>query len=118
MGSDWDIESRPDEQMDALVAIYASGAVLTFGHDLRPLSHAREGVWELKTPDLRIFGWFYKMDCFVADKAGGASKIKDHDLYYGYINEVVRFRNALDLTPPKYVPGEDPRVVISNFSYS
>jgi hypothetical protein len=43
--------------------------------------------------------------------------VKRHRLYYGYANEAARFRDRLDLDAPKFVPGDDPHAVVSNFSY-
>jgi hypothetical protein len=115
--SDWGIERTPTQQLDSLVGVFASGEVLCFEQQFKPLGHLGEGVWELKTPDLRVFGWFPQRDCFIADRADLASRIKQHHLYRGYVGEVVRFRNDLDLDEPKFLTGEDPRYVVSNFSF-
>src|SRR6266571_754944 len=63
--STWNVELTPAEQLTALVEIYCSGDVLTFGWQFKPLTHVKDGIWELKTADLRVFGWFHKRDCFV-----------------------------------------------------
>ena len=55
-------------------------------HIMRP---NRNGVWELKTPDVRFFGWFACKDCFVAAEAASAEQVKAHSLYHGYSNQVV-----------------------------
>jgi hypothetical protein len=81
---------------------------------LRP---AGDGVWELKTADLRVFGWFHAKDCFLGHCADTAERVKEHRLYTGYVGEVVRFRDSLPLDEPKYIPGEDPDAVVSNSSY-
>lgn len=117
LGSSWNIETSPLEQFDALMEVYTSGDVLTYGHTLNPLRHVADGVWELKTADLRIFGWFPVMDVFVGVVADLAQRVKEHHLYNGYAGDVVRFRDALDLDEPKFIAGTDPRYVVSNFSY-
>ena len=38
LGSTWKIESSPLEQLDALMAVYASGDTLTFGWQFKPLN--------------------------------------------------------------------------------
>ena len=43
--------------------------------------------------------------------------IKKYNLYAGYAGEVERFRNQLDLNEPKYVVGENPDVVVSNYDH-
>ena len=115
--SDWGIESTPKEQFIERHAVFAAGECLYFGNHIRPLTPVTHGVWELKTQDLRIFGWFPARDCFVAHRGQQATFIKRHNLYTGYVGDVVRFREALDLDEPKFIPGDDPRVVVSNFSF-
>jgi hypothetical protein len=53
----------------------------------------------------------------VAAVADTAYRCKKFDLYAGYAGEVVRFRNALDLDEPKFIPGDDPNAVVTNFDY-
>ena len=75
-----------------------------------------DGVWELKTDDIRVFGWFPRKDCFVGAVADDATRIKTLKLYYGYANVTTkRFLAALDLDHPKCVLGDNPHAVVSNF---
>ena len=113
----WQVEVNPTQQLDALVEIFCSGQTLTFGPQFKPLTHLKDGIWELKTPDLRIFGWFCKKDHFIAGTMDEAFTVKNHNLYAGYAGEVERFRDQLDLNEPKFVSGEDPNVVVSNYNY-
>ena len=116
--STWNVELSPIEQLQAFVEeVFCPGATLTFGQQFKPLTHIRDGIWELKTADLRVFGWFYKKDCFIGSAADMTDKIKRHRLYFGYVNEADRFRDGLNLNEPKFVPGEDPYAVVSDFSY-
>jgi len=115
--SSWNIELTPVEQFDALGAIFAAGDTLTFGWHFKPLTHIHHGIWELKTADLRVFGWFPRKDCFVGVVADETSKIKKHDLYAGYAGEVARFRDALALNEPKYLAGDSPNDVVSDWNY-
>ncbi len=91
--------------------------MLTYSHRFKPLTHHRDGIWELKTPDLRIFGWFVKRDQFVGWAADATEKIKKHNLYHGYAREAGHFRDNLNLDPPKFVQGDKPDAVVSNFDY-
>ena len=113
--SNWNIELSPTEQLDAFLAIYASGETLTYGWQFAPISPIGDGVWELKTADVRVFGWFAHRDCFVGVVGDIAQRVKQHDLYRGYKGEVVRFRHDLNLNEPKFVAGDDPNAVVSNF---
>ena len=116
-GSTWKIESTPAEQLDAILNVFVSGEVLTFSDNFRPLRPIGESVWEIKTADVRIFGWFPMLDCFVGVVADLAQRVKEIGLYAGYRGEVIRFRNKLDLDEPKFLPGELPDGIISNFDY-
>ena len=86
-------------------------------HRFKPLNHLSEGVWELKTADVRIFGWFAVKDCFIGTDGDLKRNIIDRNLYRPYAEQAARFRSLLDLDEPKFVTGEDPRNVVSDFYY-
>lgn len=115
--SDWNLQLTPEEQLAEYFEVFCSGSPITVEHQLKPIQHVGDGVWYLKTSDLRVFGWFPEKDCFVGVVAKLATFAKKHQLYHGLAGEVVQFRDTLDLDPPKFVPGGDPNDVISNFSY-
>lgn len=117
LGSTWGIDQSPTEQFDAYMEIFASDEPLYFGWAFKPLVHLADGVWELKTADLRIFGWFSAKDCFIAYVADTKERIRLHRFYNGYAQETLRFRTQLDLNEPKFVLGDDPHAVISNFDH-
>ena len=116
LGSSWKIELTPEEQVFALTEIFAAGRPLAFGTQFNPLRPIKNGVWELKTADVRIFGWFHRRDRFVAVVADDATRIKQIGLYAGYVGDAVRFRERLDLDEPKFVPGDDPNDVVSDWT--
>ena len=116
--SSWKIEETPSEQLYALLLKFVVGKVLTYQNEFYPIVPHRHGVWELKTADLRVFGWFPAVDCFLGLVADTTQRVKDHDLYHGYCNEVVRFRETLELDEPKFIEGREPKDVVSNFAYS
>jgi hypothetical protein len=66
---------------------------------------------------LRIFGWFHAKDCFIGYRAEHADFVKKHNLYYGLASEAARFRDQLDLDEPKFIPGDDPNVILSNYNF-
>jgi hypothetical protein len=97
LAATWQTELTCQEQVVDLTEMFCAGDELdstTQFHVLRPYEH---GVWELKTGDVRIFGWFPKKDHFIGVVAHDAYFVKRHDLYHGLIGEVVRFRDALIL---------------------
>jgi hypothetical protein len=115
--SDWKVEETPLQQLDALAEVFCSGVALTFGRRFKPLRPTENGIWELKTADLRIFGWFAARDCFIGGALDLTFNVKNHGLYTGYVGEVVRHRDLLDLNEPKFVPGDNPNDVVSNYDY-
>ncbi len=75
-------------------------------HDMDPQG---EGVWELKTADLRIFGWMYQPKAFVAARYGYADHYKEPTKIKTYADErreVIKARNELPLDGIKFVMGE------------
>jgi hypothetical protein len=117
MASSWNIEVSPLEQFDELLDRFCSGDFLIVGHDFKCLHRHENGVWELKTADLRIFGWFYLRDTFIAAAAEAKWKIEESGLYHGMIEQTVRDRDRLELDPPKFLSGSDPNVVVSSFNF-
>jgi len=77
---------------------------------LRPHGH---DVFELKAPDVRIFGWFHERDRFIAARGASMEDVKNHDLYLGFVGEVDRARAALDLDEPKCLWGAGEDDVVS-----
>jgi hypothetical protein len=115
--SQWNIEQTPIQQYDALLEIFCSGEVLTYGPQFKPLNHLSDGIWELKTADLRIFGWFNVRDSFIAGAIDTAFRVKNHNLYAGHANVVAYRRRLLSLDEPKFIIEEDPTHVVSSFNY-
>lgn len=115
--SSWNIELSPIEQLDAILNNYCSGRELTFERQINPIRHISLGIWEIKTADLRIFGWFYKKDIFICSHINIADFIKEYKLYNGLRDESCRWRNDLELDEPKFVAGDNPNDVISAFNY-
>lgn len=114
--SSWKIEESPVEQVYALVAIFCKGEPLAIGHRFKYLiSRNTEGIWELKTADVRMFGWFPQKDRFVVSACGFADHVKRHNLYQGFCVQAQRDRDLLALNPPKFIPGDDPDDVVSNW---
>lgn len=115
--SSWGIEVPPIEQLDTILRNYCAGYELTFDRQIKPIHHIRFGIWEIKTPDLRLFGWFHLRDNFICTHINLANFIKEHGLYAGIRDESCRIREDLDLDEPKFIAGDDPNDVISAFSY-
>lgn len=117
LGSAWNIQESPIEQLDALLALFCAGEPLAVGHKFKSLNALGEGIWELKTADIRMFGWFATKDCFVVTDCDLKRHIVERNMYGPYCEQAVRFRDRIDLDEPKFIPGEDPLDVVSDFYF-
>lgn len=115
--SDRGLDTSPLEELNDLLTVYVGGNQLAFGGQFHPLEHVDAGIWELKTVDVRVFGWFAAHDHFVCTNVDMKKTVKTGGLYPHYRDRAVSFRHDLDLDEPKFVPGDDPANVISNYSY-
>jgi hypothetical protein len=105
--------TTPTEQIDDLFHSFLSGQPLIFTRQFRVVRVEDNAVWELKTPDIRIFGWFMAKDCFVAVFGNWADTIKNHDLYRGYRIAIRRLRRDLEIDATLCVKGTNPDDVLS-----
>ncbi|MFB2549983.1 hypothetical protein [Ensifer soli] len=70
---------------------------------MRPYS---EDVYELKTNDLRFFGWFVRPRVFVVARNDTFEMVHSQQgVHLKHLGEVVRMRREIDLDEPKYTPG-------------
>jgi hypothetical protein len=107
------VQASAAEQLDDLFHSFLRGDRLVFTRQFRVIRAEENAVWELKTPDLRIFGWFMAKDCFVAVFGNWADTIKDHDLYRGYRIAIRRLRRELGIDASLCVRGNSPDDVVS-----
>lgn len=118
-GNEFDL----DEQFDALIYSFCIGEQFQLPGDFHEMDHRDPGVWELKTADLRLFGWFYRRDVFIVTDVKDATFVKKGpenvtvtvSLYHGFCTSAVHWRDQLDLDPPKFVDGKHPENVLSNY---
>jgi len=101
------------EQAAVTLADFVGGARFDHPSRIRYLKPKESGVWELKTGDLRIFGWFPSHDCFVAANGADAYDAKQPGGYAALIRGVVKCRERLNLDEPKFVQSTELRDVIS-----
>jgi hypothetical protein len=106
-------EATAAEQVDDLFNSFLSGRSLVYMKQFRSIRAEKNAVWELKTPDVRIFGWFLKKDCFVAVFGNWTDVIKDHDLYRGYRISIRRMRREWGVDESLCVQGVLPGDVLS-----
>lgn len=106
-------EATPVEQIDELFYSFLRGLPLIPMRQFRFIRAETNAVWELKTPDVRIFGWFLKKDCFVCVFGNWVDLVKDHDLYRGYRIAIRRLRRELKIDDNLCVQGVTPSDVLS-----
>jgi len=109
---------NPHEQVEDLLYGFITGRPMTYGYHYKPLSalpqkDASEGsVWELRTTDVRLIGWFPRRATFLAVCGCLKKDIASAKLYKPYIIETRKFRDEIDIDPPKAIVGDLPSHVL------
>ena len=100
----------PAEQMILRVQQWLSGAPLQKGPMFKELEFPKDNdVWELKTSDLRMFGWMYQPKKFIVASCGYADHYKEPTKTKNYADDVravMDARQALPLDGAKFVKGK------------
>ncbi|WCT78903.1 hypothetical protein [Novosphingobium humi] len=113
--SDFGVERTPIEQVASLLENFCAGKALAFPRQFHPLVHIDSGIWQLKTADVRLFGWFCGQDQFICSNGDMATRIKKNHWYERYRDEAIGFRDILALDDPKFVAGGQPDDVVSAY---
>lgn len=97
----------PAEEFDDLLFNFISSeGEVRYNKTFKDLIPMRDELWELKTYQLRIFGWFYRKDQFIAVRPGRKAELKNgSDAYHTAMNVVRDRRAVLPLDEPKFVGG-------------
>ena len=101
-------QQTPSEQLDAILYKWISGKRFVYDRMFKDLSPAEDEVWELKTADLRIFGWMYRPKIFIGVLGDFADFYKEPNktkFYSDAKNKVIAKRDLLDIDGPKFVEG-------------
>lgn len=102
----------PRQQMDTLLRKWTAGKPMRQGRAFAIMRPPTNSVWEMKTVDLRIFGWMHKPKCFVAVFGGLADDYKSQngnspkESYKEAMDRVIWIRDRLGLDEPKFVTGD------------
>lgn len=103
-----DQQSTPKEQAWQIIASFLRGEELYEEEDFWLMRPSEADVFELKSPDIRFFGWFARPKCFIIVAADTFENTHNPPLHNGYRDMVIRVRNAIDLDEPKFVEGAGP----------
>jgi hypothetical protein len=95
----------PTQQLDAIFADFVAGEPLEFRKHIRVIQPWQNGVWEIRTTDLRVFGWFVAKNGFICSSAGLKHQIERHGLYPKHRKRAEAARDRLNLNNPKCVYG-------------
>jgi hypothetical protein len=98
----------PLEQQIHRLRQWISGAPITYDRMFHEILPHERGVWELKTADLRYFGWMYRTREFVVARCGYADDFKGDTKKKTVADErdqVVARREALPLDGEKWKDG-------------
>jgi hypothetical protein len=99
--------TTPLEQFEQIIYEFVVGKPLAYSVDRRKLEPLAQNVWELKTADVRIFGWVPRKACFIVVDGEPKGKVSRFRFYAPYVQAVVAFRDQLDLDHPKAIGGMD-----------
>lgn len=104
----------PALQARNLIKSFETGAPFKGSKLFKKMSPLSDDIFELRSPDLRFFGWFPKIDHFIAVRGDLFENLKaDTSLYEQHRLAAVGFRQELDLDEPKYTPGAGEQDVVS-----
>jgi hypothetical protein len=107
----YDESDSPAIQLESEFSGFRNGDGLAYDRDMHTLDPRHLWVWELKTPDLRIFGWFPAKNYFVAHLGENKANLVKWDAYKPYVDEVVAYRTGLARHLPDFVEGGSSHVV-------
>jgi hypothetical protein len=99
----------PKEQLIERLRQWMSGDPMAYGRMFKDMEPRTDEVWEMKTADLRLFGWIYRPREFIAVCGGYADDYKEPTKTKNYADDrraVVRARDALPLDGDKLAIGE------------
>ena len=98
----------PKEQVDNILYRWITGKDILYTRQFQDLMPRADEVWEMKTADIRIFGWIYQPRKFIAVFGDYADLYKGKNASRSYEDArrtVIRERDNLDLSPPKFAEG-------------
>lgn len=104
-------KESPSDQMNTVLRKWNTGKPMAQGRAFAIMRPTPKFVWEMKTADLRIFGWVYRPKVFIGAFAGFADDYKKQngqppkESYDAARNRVLWIRDHLNLDPPLFATG-------------
>ncbi|MDF1599686.1 hypothetical protein PZ895_07840 [Mesorhizobium sp. YIM 152430] len=104
----------PAQQALAILQSYNAGHAFIGSRMFQRMSPSSDDIWEMRTPDLRFFGWVPTRDCFIAVKGDLFENLKnDKSLYERHRIDAKLHRADTDLDEPKYQAGAKEADIVS-----
>lgn len=101
----YDNVQTPRQQVDDLLYEFISGSDIISTWPPHAMTPNETGIWELRTADLRFFGWFWRKGVFIMTAIDTKKRCKELSLYGGYRDQCARDRYNFDLDPPLFCTG-------------
>ena len=95
----------PYEQTEQILYDYVIGRPMAYSIEIRKLEPLSQHVWELKTPDVKLFGWVPQKAHFIVTNGTLKKNVQRFKDYDPHIQVAASFRAALNLDEPKSVTG-------------
>ncbi|MBS1060739.1 hypothetical protein [Gluconobacter sp. Dm-44] len=114
-------DPTPIAQVYAKFHRFCEGRKMVYPHDIRNLRPVHKAVWELKTTDVRLFGWFPSRNCLILHSGADANFLhaaSEEDRWLPYVDAIEQY--ILELDNPAIVPitGTETEHVLSNRTFS
>jgi hypothetical protein len=101
-------KETPQQQLDFRLFQWIAGKPIVYSRMFNDLMPHTDEVWEMKTLDVRVFGWMYRPLTFVAVFGDYADLYKGKTATRSYETakaDVIAARARLDLDLPKFTGG-------------
>jgi hypothetical protein len=106
--------AEPWAQVEAKLRNYCDGIPMRY-QDLHIAKPHEHGVWEFKTVDVRVFGWFPDKDYLILHNGEDAELLHDDlRLYKPFIDATAEYRDALPHGLPGPVMSKEVTDVVSD----
>lgn len=111
---EWESDTHPLEQLDDLLYHYATDGTLDYPRLFHEIRYQGDGFWELRSHDLRLFGFFHRTDCFICTDVVDKNWLVKNSTVTAFVRQGSFRRAQLALDEPKYINATEPEYVVSN----
>ncbi len=102
-GKDWDKYFTPIEQVEEVFDQFVRGHPDMGRGDMKKLNPKGKHVWQFKTRDVRILGYFYRKNVFIAVCGAMRKDLCPSSKYNPLKERIINFRKNIGLDEPLYM---------------